>query len=78
METSGKLMACKTPMEAASVMHSFYDDAFKAYSQQALQFVNLSRALGHSVSVEDGAEADSAAHSPNSNGAGNGNGKAAD
>lgn len=35
VEASGKLMACKTPAEAAEVMRAFYDQAFQEYSAQA-------------------------------------------
>ena len=33
VETTGKLMQCKTPMEAAELMQEFYDQAFKDYAK---------------------------------------------
>ena len=45
IDTSTKLMACKTPDEAANVVREFYDQAFKTYSEQAQHLVELTRSM---------------------------------
>ena len=56
VETSGKLMSCKTPMEAAEVMRQCYDQACRDYQSQAKRMFELTRSVAQSLS-EDGTPA---------------------
>tara|TARA_R110002073_G_scaffold211357_1_gene371689 strand:+ start:630 stop:1004 length:375 start_codon:yes stop_codon:yes gene_type:complete len=58
IETSTKLMACKTPEDATNVVREFYDQAFKTYSEQAQHLMEMTR------SMAQGAAADSADAKP--------------
>lgn len=50
VETSGKLMSCKTPMEAAEVMRQCYDQACNDYNSQAKRMFEATRSVAQSLS----------------------------
>lgn len=50
--TSGKLMSCKTPMEAAEVMRQSYDQACKDYNSQAKRMFEMTRSVAQGLSDE--------------------------
>lgn len=53
VETSGKLMSCKTPMEAADVMRQCYDQACADYNSQAKRMFEMTRSVAQSLSEDN-------------------------